>query len=34
MAEGEGLLGQVGGQGPAVELWVGANKPLSPDNQV
>ena len=34
MAEGEGLLGQVGGQSPVGELRVGTNKPLGADDQV
>lgn len=34
VAQGKGLLGQVGGQVPACELRVGANKPLSTDDQV
>lgn len=34
MAEGEGLFGEVGGQSPVGELWVGANKPLGADDQV
>ena len=33
MAEGEGLLWQVGGQGPTGELRVGTNKSLRADYQ-